>query len=50
MALESESKKKKKVSECVVHRQILYYPQTIHEENVHYLLDELSITVISTVH
>ena len=29
MALESESKKKK-VSECVVHRQILYYPQTIH--------------------
>ena len=28
MALESESKKK--VSERVVHRQILCYPQTIH--------------------
>ena len=49
MALESESKKKK----C---QNVLYIDKfyTTHkpsmEENVHYFLDELSITVISTVH
>ena len=37
MALESESKQKN-VSECVVSRQILYYPQTIHGRKHAFLL------------